>query len=94
MLSDASSFGRPLHEPYLRHQLRLHALHLPHLASRHAADPAGGNTARSLWRRVGPEPDADVREAPHRARVLESLGTAPPSSRLPTTGHEPQPLVH
>ena len=36
MLSDASSFGRPLHEPYLRHQLRLHPLHLPHLASRSA----------------------------------------------------------
>ena len=31
------TLGRPLHEPYLRHQLRLHPLHLPHLVTRHAA---------------------------------------------------------
>ena len=35
------TLGRPLDEPYLRHQLRLHPLHLPHLVSRHAAAPAG-----------------------------------------------------
>jgi hypothetical protein len=35
------SFRRLLHESYLRHQLRPHPLHLPHLVSRHAAAPAG-----------------------------------------------------
>ena len=35
------ALGGPLHEPYLRHQLRPHPLHLPHLVSRHAAAPAG-----------------------------------------------------
>src|SRR5688572_12062041 len=31
----------PLHEPYLRNQLRPHPLHLPHLVGRHAPAPAG-----------------------------------------------------
>ena len=35
------TLGGPLDEPYLRHQLRLHPLHLPHLVGRHAAAPAG-----------------------------------------------------
>ena len=35
------TLGRPLHEPYLRDQLRPHPLHLPHLFGRHAAAPAG-----------------------------------------------------
>jgi len=35
------TLGCPLHEPNLRHQLRLDPLHLAHLVSGHAAAPAG-----------------------------------------------------
>ena len=43
-----ATLGRPLHEPYLRHQLRLHPLHLPHLVGRHAAAPAGCLRVRQI----------------------------------------------
>ena len=42
------TLGRPLHEPYLRHQLRPHPLHLPHLVGRHAAGRCGVEIAWSL----------------------------------------------
>src|SRR5688572_3237311 len=40
--------GRPLHGPYLHHQLRPHPLHLPHLVRRHAAAPAGSLRLRQI----------------------------------------------
>ena len=43
-----STLGRPLDEPYLRHQLRPHPLHLPHLLGRHAAAPAGRLRVRQI----------------------------------------------
>ena len=43
-----ATLGRPLDEPYLRHQLRLHPLHLPHLVRRHAAAPAGRLRVRQI----------------------------------------------
>src|SRR5688572_9948434 len=42
------SFRSPFHEPYLRYQLRLHPLHLPHLVSGHAAAPAGRLRVRQV----------------------------------------------
>jgi len=39
---------RPLHGPYLHHQLRPHPLHLPHLVRRHAAAPAGSLRLRQI----------------------------------------------
>ncbi len=42
------TLGSPLHEPYLRHQLRLDPLHLAHLLRRHAAAPAGRLRVRQV----------------------------------------------
>jgi len=47
-----ATLGGPLDEPYLRHQLRLHPLHLPHLVSHHAAAPAGRLRVRQIDERV------------------------------------------
>jgi hypothetical protein len=41
-------FSRPLHQPYLRHQLRPHPLHLPHLVGRHAAALSGRLRVRQV----------------------------------------------
>jgi hypothetical protein len=38
----------PLHEPYLRHQLLPHPLHLRHLVGHHAAAPAGRLRVRQI----------------------------------------------
>ena len=43
-----STLRSPLHEPYLRHELRPHPLRLPHLAGRHAAAPAGRLRVRQV----------------------------------------------
>ena len=44
------TFGGPLDEPYLRHQLRLHPLHLPHLVHHHtvATELGDAETQRPL----------------------------------------------
>ena len=42
------ALGSPLHESYLRDQLRLHPLHLPHLLGGHAAAPAGRLRVRQV----------------------------------------------
>ena len=43
-----ATLGGPLDEPYLRHEFRPHPLHLPHLARRHAAAPAGRLRLRQI----------------------------------------------
>ncbi len=80
-----TTLGRPLHEPYLRHQLRPDPLNLPHLVGRHAAAPAGRLRVRQVV-------EGAVIDMVRRQR-LEYLATQMRHEAGSHLAREPQPGV-
>ena len=77
-----TTLRRPLHEPYLRHQLRLHPLHLWHFASRHTAAPAGRLRVRQI--------DEGTLIDMVRLQRLQHLATQVRNEASPHLAREPQ----
>ena len=80
-----TTLRRPLDEADLRHQLRLHPLHLPHLLSRHAAAPAGRLRVRQI--------DEGTVIDMVRLQRLEDLAAQVRNEAGPHVAREPQASV-